>query len=49
MELSITRWDGYRGRHTKTKQQNEVTGPRAKIDAQTGTDNARDASRKATI
>ena len=39
----------YKGRHAKTKQQNEVTGPTSKIYAQKGTGNARHASRKAPI
>ena len=39
----------YKGRHAKTKQQNEVSGPTAKIYAQKGTGNARHASRKAPI
>ena len=39
----------YKGRHAKTKQQNEVAGPTSKIYAQKGTGNARHASRKATI
>ena len=39
----------YKGRHAKTKQQNEVSGPTSKIYAQTGTGNARHASRKAPI
>ena len=37
----------YKGRHAKTKQQNEVSGPTSKIYAQKGTGNARHASRKA--
>ena len=37
----------YKGRHAKTKQQNEVAGPTSKIYAQKGTGNARHASRKA--
>ena len=41
--------DSYKGRHAKTKQQNEVTGPTSKIYAQKGTGNARHASRKAPI
>ena len=39
----------YKGRHAKTKQQNEVSGPISKIYAQKGTGNARYASRKAPI
>ena len=39
----------YKGRHSKTKQQNEVSGPTSKIYAQKGTGNARHASRKAPI
>ena len=39
----------YKGRHAKTKQQNEVSGPISKIYAQKGTGNARHASRKAPI
>ena len=39
----------YKGRHAKTKQQNEVSGPTSKIYAQKGTGNARHASRKAPI
>ena len=39
----------YKGRHAKTKQQNEVRGPTSKIYAQKGTGNARHASRKAPI
>jgi len=39
----------YKGRHAKTKQQNEVAGPTSKIYAQKGTGNARHASRKAPI
>ena len=39
----------YKGRHAKTKQQNEVSGPTWKIYAQKGTGNARHASRKAPI
>ena len=39
----------YKGRHAKTKQQNEVTGPTSKIYAQKGTGGARHASRKAPI
>ena len=31
----------YKGRHAKTKQQNEVAGPTSKIYAQKGTGNAR--------
>ena len=38
-----------KGRHAKTKQQNEVAGPTSKIYAQKGTGNARHASRKAPI
>ena len=38
-----------KGRHAKTKQQNEVSGPTSKIYAQKGTGNARHASRKAPI
>ena len=41
--------DSYKGRHAKTKQQNEVSGPTSKIYAQKGTGNARHASRKAPI
>ena len=41
--------DNYKGRHAKTKQQNEVSGPTSKIYAQKGTGNARHASRKAPI
>ena len=37
----------YKGRHAKTKQQNEVSGPTSKIYAQKGTGGARHASRKA--
>jgi len=37
----------YKGRHAKTKQQNEVSGPTSKIYAQKGTGNARHASKKA--
>ena len=39
----------YKGRHAKTKQQNEVSGPTSKIYAQKGTGNARHASRKAPV
>ena len=39
----------YKGRHAKTKQQNEVSGPTSKIYAQKGTGNARHASRTAPI
>ena len=39
----------FKGRHAKTKQQNEVSGPTTKIYAQKGTGNARHASRKAPI
>ncbi len=39
----------YKGRHAKTKQQNEGSGPTSKIYAQKGTGNARHASRKAPI
>ena len=39
----------YKGRHAKTKQQNEVSGPTSKIYAQKGTGNARHASKKAPI
>ena len=39
----------YKGRHAKTKQQNEVSGSTAKIYAQKGTGGARHASRKAPI
>ena len=39
----------YKGRHAKTKQQNEVSGPTSKIYAQKGTGNASHASRKAPI
>ena len=39
----------YKGRHAKTKQQNEVSGPTSKIYAQKGTGNARHASRKAPL
>ena len=34
----------YKGRHAKTKQQNEVSGPTSKIYAQKGTGNARPVS-----
>ena len=34
----------YKGRHAKTKQQNEVSGPTSKIYAQKGTGGARHAS-----
>ena len=36
----------YKGRHAKTKQQNEVAGPTSKIYAQKGTGNARQGSSK---
>ena len=39
----------YKGRHAKTKQQNEIAGSTSKIYAQKGTGNARHASRKAPI
>ena len=39
----------YKGRHAKTKQQNEVAGPTSKIYAQKGTGGARHASRKAPL
>ena len=39
----------YKGRHAKTKQQNEVRGPTSKIYAQNGRGGARHASRKAPI
>ena len=39
----------YKGRHAKTKQQNEVSGPTSKIYAQKGTGGARQDSRKAPI
>ena len=39
----------YKGRHAKTKQQNEVRGTTSKIYAQKGTGGARHASRKAPI
>ena len=39
----------YKGRHAKTKQQNEVSGPTSKSYAQKGTGNARHASKKAPI
>ena len=39
----------YKGRHAKTKQQNEITGSNSKIYAQKGTGGARHASRKAPI
>jgi len=39
----------YKGRHAKTKQQNEITGSTSKIYAQKGTGGARHASRKAPI
>jgi large subunit ribosomal protein L4 len=39
----------YKGRHAKTKQQHEVSGPTSKIYAQKGTGGARHASRKAPI
>ncbi len=38
----------YKGRHAKTKQQNEVKGPTSKIYAQKGTGGARHASKKDT-
>ena len=41
--------ENYKGRHAKTKQQNEVRGPTSKIYAQKGTGGARHASRKAPI
>ena len=37
----------YKGRHAKTKQQNEVSGPTSKIYAQKGTGNARKDRKKA--
>ena len=39
----------YKGRHAKTKQQNEVKGPTSKIYAQKGTGGARHSSRKAPL
>ena len=39
----------YKGRHAKTKQQNEIKGSTSKIYAQKGTGGARHASRKAPI
>ena len=39
----------YKGRHGKTKQQNEIAGSTSKIYAQKGTGGARHASRKAPI
>ena len=39
----------YKGRHTKTKQQNEIAGSTSNIYAQKGTGNARHASRKAPL
>ena len=39
----------YKGRHAKTKQQNEVSGPTSKFYAQKGTGIARHASKKAPI
>ena len=39
----------YKGRHAKTKQQNEVRGSTSKIYAQKGTGGARHASRKAPL
>jgi len=39
----------YKGRHAKTKQQNEIAGATSKIYAQKGTGGARHASRKAPI
>ena len=39
----------YKGRHAKTKQQTEVSGPTSKIYAQKGTGKARHASKKAPI
>ena len=39
----------YKGRHAKTKQQNDVAGSTSKIYAQKGTGGARHASRKAPI
>ena len=39
----------FKGRHAKTKQQNEVSGPTAKIYAQKGTGGASHASKKAPI
>jgi large subunit ribosomal protein L4 len=39
----------YKGRHAKTKQQNEIAGSTSKIYAQKGTGGARHASRKAPL
>ena len=39
----------FKGRHAKTKQQNEVAGPTSKIYAQKCTGGARHASKKAPI
>ena len=39
----------FKGRHAKTKQQNEIKGSTSKIYAQKGTGNARHASKKAPI
>ena len=39
----------YKGRHAKTKQQNEVTGSTSKIYAQKGTGGARHASKKLSV
>ena len=39
----------YKGRHAKTKQQNEITGSTSKIYAQKGTGQARHASKKAPL
>ena len=39
----------FKGRHAKTKQQNEVSGPTSKIYAQKGTGGARHANKKAPI
>ena len=39
----------YKGRHGKTKQQNEITGSTSKIYAQKGTGGARHASKKAPL
>ena len=39
----------YKGRHAKTKQKNDVSGPTSKIYAQKGTGNARHSSRKSQI
>ena len=39
----------FKGRHAKTKQQNEIAGSTSKIYAQKGTGNARHASRKAPL